>query len=99
MVKKYLDENFDSQITIESVAKKFSISPSNLAHKFKDTVNVSFQRYVNFRRLMRAREMLKETKHSISEIAYSCGFGSVSQFNRVFRSSVGCAPRQYRGRN
>ncbi len=99
MVKKYLDENFDSQITIESVAKKFSISPSNLAHKFKDTVNVSFQRYVNFRRLMRAREMLKETKLSISEIAYSCGFGSVSQFNRVFRSSVGCAPRQYRERN
>ena len=96
MVKKYLDENFASQITIEQAAKKFSISSSNLAHKFKETVNVSFQRYINFRRLMRAREMLRETKLSVSEIAYSCGFGSVSQFNRIFRSEAGCTPSQYR---
>ena len=99
MVKKYLDENFDSQITIEQAAKKFSISPSNLAHKFKETVNVSFQRYINFRRLMRAREMLQETALSVSEIAYACGFGSLSQFNRTFRASVGCSPSQYREQN
>lgn len=99
MVKKYLDENFDSQITIEQIAKKFSISPSNLAHKFKETVNVSFQRYVNFRRVMRAREMLHGTTLSVSEIAYACGFGSVSQFNRTFRASVGYSPSQYREQN
>lgn len=99
MVKKYLDENFDSEISIEQVAKKFSMSPGSLAHKFKETVNISFQRYVNFRRLMRAREMLKETQLSVSEIAYSCGFGSVSQFNRIFRASVGIAPSQYRKQN
>jgi AraC-like DNA-binding protein len=99
MVKKYIDENFDSQLTIEQVAKKFNISPSNLAHKFTETVNVSFQRYVNFRRLMRAKEMLHGTTLSVSEIAYACGFGSVSQFNRTFKASAGCSPSCYREQN
>ena len=96
LVKKYLDDHFDSPISIEDVAEKFHISPSNLAHKFKDTVNISFQKYVNFRRLMRSKEMLRDTKLSISEVAYSCGFGSISQFNRIFRSSTGISPTQYR---
>ncbi|MBQ7403942.1 MAG: PocR ligand-binding domain-containing protein [Lentisphaeria bacterium] len=96
LVKKYLDENFDSPVSIEEVAEKFHISASNLAHKFKDTVNVSFQKYVNFRRLMRSKEMLRDTKLTISEIAYSCGFGSLSQFNRIFRSATGITPTQYR---
>ena len=99
MVKKYIDENFDSPLTIEQVAKKFNISPSNLAHKFTETVNVSFQRYVNFRRLMRAKEMLHGTTLSVSEIAYACGFGSVSQFNRTFKASAGCSPSCYREQN
>ena len=95
-VKRYLDENYASPLTIEQVADKFHISPSNLAHKFKNTVNISFQRYIKFKRLAKSKEMLRETKLSIAEIAYACGFGSVSQFNRTFRNVVEFSPGQYR---
>lgn len=95
-VKRYLDEHYASPMSIEQVAEKFHISPSNLAHKFKDTVNISFQRYIKFKRLQKSKEMLRGTKLSIAETAYACGFGSVSQFNRTFRSVVGVAPGQYR---
>ena len=98
-VKKYIDENYASQLSIEQTAQKFHISPGYLAHKFKDAVNVSFQRYVRFRRIAVSREMLTGTTLSVSEIAYACGFGSVSQFNRMFRSSAGISPSCYRERN
>ena len=98
-VKRYLDENYASPLTIEQVADKFHISPSNLAHKFKNTVNISFQRYIKFKRLAKSKELLRETKLSIAEIAYACGFGSVSQFNRTFRNIVECSPSQYRAKS
>ena len=84
-VKKYIDENYASQLSIEQTAQ--------------NAVNVSFQRYVRFRRIAVSREMLTGTTLSVSEIAYACGFGSVSQFNRMFRSSAGISPSCYRERN
>lgn len=98
-VKKYIDDNYASELSIEQTAQKFHISPDYLAHKFKDAMNVSFQRYVRFRRIAVSREMLSGTTLSVSEIAYSCGFGSVSQFNRMFRSAAGMAPGRYRELN
>ena len=95
-VKKYIDEHFDANVSIKQIAERFHISPSNLAHKFKENTNVSFQRYINFRRFTKAKEMLQETTLSISEIAYACGFGSISQFNRNFRSASGISPSEYR---
>ena len=44
----------------------------------------------------KAREMLLETELSVSEIALLCGFGSISQFNRVFREVVRQTPREFR---
>ena len=95
-VKNYLDENYASPISIQQTAHRFHISPGYLAHQFKKSLNISFQRYINFRRIAKARQMLTDTEISIAEIAYANGFGSVSQFNRTFRSIAGMAPKQYR---
>ena len=59
-------------------------------------MGTGFNSYVNCYRVEKAREMLRETELSVSEIALLCGFGSISQFNRVFREVVRQTPREFR---
>ena len=40
--------------------------------------------------------VIAETELPISEIAFLCGFGGISQFNRSFRADTGTTPRDYR---
>jgi AraC-like DNA-binding protein len=40
--------------------------------------------------------MLIATTKTIAEIAYSCGFNNISNFNRIFRKKKGCTPRELR---
>ena len=98
-VKAYLDENYASPLSIRETAHRFHISPGYLAHQFKNALNISFQRYINFRRITQAQQMLTDTDISIGEIAYANGFGSVSQFNRTFRTIAGMSPTLYRIKN
>lgn len=96
LVKQYLEANYAKDISIEQIAKKFYISPGYLAHKFKETMNVPFHHYINSFRIKKACEMLSYTDLFISEIAAMNGFGSISQFNRIFQAQKGMTPSQYR---
>lgn len=60
---------------------------------------LSFTERVLELRLQSASAMLADPRHDrlkISDIAYACGFGEVSYFNRCFRRRFGCSPTQYR---
>ena len=60
----------------------------------------SFTERVLELRLQMARAMLADRRHDrlkISDIAYECGFDSLSYFNRCFRRRFGASPTQYRG--
>ena len=58
----------------------------------KETPNSYLKHY----RIMKSCQLLKDTNRSISEIADSCGFQSVSYFFSVFRKSMGVSPAKYR---
>ena len=58
--------------------------------------NVSFTDYINAFRVNKAKEMLSDTRLSVSEIAMMTGFGSISQFNRVFLAETGMSAKKYR---
>ncbi len=47
-------------------------------------------------RIGHACRMLIDTTHSITEIAYDCGFNNISNFNRIFRKKKGYTPKQFR---
>lgn len=96
LIRKYVEENYRKAITLGETARKFYLSAGRFSHFFKREVGISFMNYVNLYRVMKAEEMLKETELPVSEIAFLNGFGSISQFNRVFRSATGRKPRDVR---
>lgn len=95
-IRKYLEENYTGKLRIRDVARKFYVSVSFLSHNFKRELNVSFTDYINAFRVNKAKEMLSDTRLSVSEIAMMTGFGSISQFNRVFLAETGMSAKKYR---
>lgn len=95
-IRRYLEENYTQKLLIRDVARRFYVSESFLSHNFKRELNVSFTDYINAFRVNKARELLADTRLQVSEIAMVTGFGSISQFNRVFMAEVGVSAKEYR---
>ncbi len=78
------------------LSKVTGLSPHHFGDAFKAATGKSPHRYVIERRLSRARELLRETDRSISDIAYAVGFSSQSHFTANFRRVVGFTPNRFR---
>lgn len=85
-IKQFVADNYMKKLTVPETAKKVFMSNGHFCRFFKKEVGVSFMSFVNIYRISQAEEMLKNTRRSISEIAFLTGFGSISQFNRMFKN-------------
>ncbi len=92
----YINNNFSEDISLNSVAERFFISPCYLSRTFKRVTGSSFTEYVNGVRIKEARRLLLKTDMSVSEIAISVGFKSTTHFGRAFKATVGASPLSYR---
>ncbi len=95
----YIDANYDKQMTLEQIAKVCYLSPSRLAHLFKEHMNITIFDYVTTVRIERAKQLLLATTQNCTEICFQVGFNNQSYFNRVFKAVVGMTPLQFRGKN
>ena len=91
---RYIGENLNSQITLESVAAQFYISKYYLSHAFTKEVGVSIYRYIMMRRLMMARQLLLAGEPA-GQVCRSCGFSDYTSFYRAFKSEYGVSPRAF----
>lgn len=95
-VKAYIEENIDSQISLDSIAEHFAISQSHLSKLFKDYSTQSFGEYLKRLKIEQAAKLLSYPgKLSISEIAASLGYYTPSYFSRIFKEVYGMTPAQY----
>jgi AraC-like DNA-binding protein len=89
----------DAAFTVQTLASRHGLSPryvQDLLHE----AGASFTERVLELRLQKARAMLADRRHDqlrVGDIAYECGFDSVSYFNRCFRRRFSASPTQYRG--
>lgn len=93
---EYLLEHFREQVTISQLARTAHLSNSYFMGSFKRAVGLSAMEYLTQLRVNAACEALLATREPIGEIAYSVGFGNLSNFNRQFKRSMGCTPRAFR---
>ncbi len=95
-VATVLEQQYRDPPSIEQLADEVGLSASRLAHLFREEVGRSIQSYILERRLMMAAMLIVQTHERISQIAYSVGFGDVSNFNHAFKRRFEMSPRQYR---
>lgn len=92
----YIETRFREPLNLKAVADQVLFNPSYLSHVFKKCTGVSFKTYLNGLRIRQSQRLLKDSRQSITEIAYDCGFEDLSNFERTFRKMVGCSPSKYR---
>jgi AraC-like DNA-binding protein len=95
-VMLYLNKNFDRDITLAEAARQVSMSEVAFSRFFKVRTGKTFVDTLNEIRLGHASRMLIDTTHSVSEIAYRCGFNNMSNFNRIFKKKKQCTPKGFR---
>ena len=92
----YIDNNLDSGLTLEALAKKCFYNPSYFSRLFKNRFNVSLVEYISNKRVEKALQLLTETDMSIKAISTACGFSNRSVFYRAFSKITGKTPTEYR---
>ena len=96
-LESFLDDNYSNpELRFEDVERHFRFSRTHGYALFKKHLGESFSIRLRKVRLTNAEEALKNTSASISEIAYLCGFASLSTFSKVFKAKYGRNPTTYR---
>ena len=86
-------------LTLTNLAEHFHYSKPHLCTLIKQNTGVSFTDLVRRIRMTRATEYLLNSGRSVSEIAEEVGYHSADHFSRVFRTTYGMSPQEYRKQN
>ena len=95
-VQEWLDQNYQSNIIIGSVAKKFKLSVRSLNRRFKLATNSSPLQYLQSLRIEHAKELLKQSNLAVSEVADMVGYQDASYFTSLFKKVTAVTPIEYR---
>ena len=77
---------------MESVAKYVGVSASHLSRVLNSDGKPGFSEILNSLRIHAAKKLLERENISVSEAAFETGYGSIRNFNRVFKEYFGCKP-------
>jgi AraC-like DNA-binding protein len=93
-ILSYINENLNSDLSIENLSEQFFMSKYHLMHKFKKQTGYSIHNYILQKRLIMANMLIKQGRSS-AEVSIECGFGDYSSFVRAFKSKFGLSPKKY----
>ena len=92
----WISDHLSEPLTLESVAAQAHMSSRTLARRFRAETGDSVQDWIALRRVELARGLLEDSGLTISQIAYTVGFGSTESLRRHFRAATGTSAREYR---
>lgn len=90
----YIGNHYQENLTLESLAGQFYVSKFYLSHEFRERVGVSIHRYIIFRRLLQARDLMA-AGIGPGQVYQNCGFGDYANFYRAFKAEYGISPREF----
>ena len=95
--QEYIQKNYaDKDISLHSVAKEVSISPSHFSTIFSQETGETFISYITRVRLEQAKLLLKTTQMRTSDIGYDVGYNDTHYFSYVFKKHTGMTPKEFR---
>ena len=92
----YIMQRYDKAIALEDVAAQAHMTPQAFCRYFKKHTRHTFISFLNEVRINKACKQLTDGDYdSIAAVAYTCGFNSVTSFNRVFKTVTSLSPSEY----
>lgn len=96
---KYIKSNFGSNLTLDYLAAYVHMSPEYLSRYFKKCTGVNISDFIAETRIEKAKYRLRTSNWSVNDICEYCGYRSISNFQKVFKKTVGMTAGEYRKSN
>lgn len=94
-IEKYIEENYNKEISTTTMAEEFGVSPQYFSKYFKSQIGSNFLETVNRYRIKKALDMVRDSEYSMAEIASMTGFNNYKSFARNFKKYTGKIPSEY----
>lgn len=95
-VVDYTNVHFSSDVSLLELSKELYVSHSSLSQNFKKEVGVSFNAYLQRRRILQSCSLLAHTESPVEQIAEIVGYSDTKYFREVFKKIMDCTPREFR---
>lgn len=95
-IMAFIDANLALPLTLNNLADQAGVSRAHFARYFRSITGVSPHRFVTLRRIEKAKQLLRDGRPGMIQIAQDVGFSNQSHFSQVFHAITGKTPSQYR---
>lgn len=90
-----IEDNLYQDYTLKLLASDLHYSKYHLSRVFNTSVGLSIPMYIKLRRMSEAALMLSKNEYQVSDIAFKCGYNSISYFIKGFKETYGVTPYEY----
>lgn len=92
----WITENLDEELSVESLARRSTMSPRTFARRFREETGTTPHAWITSQRVFRAEELLERTGRSVDQIASDVGFANAATLRHHFTRIRGISPQRYR---
>ncbi|MFC4305065.1 AraC family transcriptional regulator [Cohnella boryungensis] len=98
-IERFIEARLAEPVTLEQLARHVHLHPNYLVRYFNKHFAVSPLKYLNRKRMQKARELLRSTSLTVKEVADRVGYPDTNHFAKAFRRESSCSPTEYRRQN
>lgn len=91
---EYINQNLNSNLNIDQLARMAKMSKNSYLLWFKHFNGVSPYSYIQSKRVLKAIDLLKQQKMTVTQVAFECGYNNTVSFNKAFKKVMGCTPSE-----
>ena len=95
-ISSYIDANYQDPIRLKEIAENEGVSITHLSHLISKGFGMSFQDYLNEKRLACAIRLISDDSLSLSQIAETSGFSELKYMNKAFEDTFRMSAKAYR---
>ncbi|WP_235929797.1 helix-turn-helix domain-containing protein [Chengkuizengella marina] len=95
-VLDYVDSHLMDKISIATAAQMVNMSYYHFVKFFKNTIQMTFIEYVNYKKIKKAERMLLTREDSITQIGESINMNNMAHFYKIFKKYNHCSPNEFR---
>lgn len=94
--EQFIEMYFTEDTSMEEMAKEMHVHPSHMMRAFKKDKGITISQYRNLRRIKEAKELIRFSNLSMTEIAFMIGFSNPQYFSTFFKEAEGMTPLEFK---
>jgi AraC-type DNA-binding domain-containing proteins len=95
-IVNYVEDNYMKQITLTEISSKLKFSLPYICKRFKSDVGMTFNEYLQKKRIEQSCRLIANTDKKFSEISELVGYSDIKFFNQIFKKYLNMTPREFK---